>query len=261
MNTIGEAYVIADDDKATTGGESVKEFADVYRRRRDKRYPAVQAKEKTCVAIDPGHQCKGNPTLEPIGPGSSRTKPKVAGGAVGRYSGLAEYELNLKVGLLLRDELEKRGYQVFMTRTTNDVDISNAERAKSAETANADIFVHIHANDSDDPTDSGALTICMTPNNPYCARLYKESRRLSYAVLDTLTAATGAGKRGVWETDAMSGINWASVPVTIIEMGFMSNEKEDRLMATAEYQAKLALGIANGIDIYLNCNDSVSKAM
>ncbi len=202
------------------------------------------------VAIDPGHQRRGNPTQEPIGPGSTNTKDRVAPGIRGVYSGLAEYELNMKVGLLLRDELEKRGYRVIMTRTENDVDISNAERARIAESANADIFVRIHANASDDPSDSGALAICMTPDNPYCAWLYQESRRLCDVLLDALTAATGAVNRGVWETDTMSGINWASMPVTIVEMGFMSNEREDRLMAMPEYQLKLAYGIANGIDRY-----------
>lgn len=202
------------------------------------------------VAIDPGHQRRGNPTQEPIGPGSTNTKDRVAPGMRGVYSGLAEYELNMKVGLLLRDELEKRGYRVIMTRTENDVDISNAERARIAEPANADIFVRIHANASDDPSDSGALAICMTPDNPYCAWLYQESRRLCDVLLDALTAATGAVNRGVWETDTMSGINWASMPVTIVEMGFMSNEREDRLMAMPEYQLKLAYGIANGIDRY-----------
>lgn len=202
------------------------------------------------VAIDPGHQRRGNPTQEPIGPGSTNTKDRVAPGMRGVYSGLAEYELNMKVGLLLRDELEKRGYRVIMTRTENDVDISNAERARIAESANADIFVRIHANASDDPSDSGALAICMTPDNPYCARLYQESRRLCDVLLDALTAATSAVNRGVWETDTMSGINWASMPVTIVEMGFMSNEREDRLMAMPEYQLKLAYGIANGIDRY-----------
>ena len=135
------------------------------------------------------------------------------------------------------------------------MNISNAERAKIAENENADVFVRIHANSSDKPADSGALTICMAPNNPYCTHIYKESRSLSYAVLEALTVTTGAGKLGVWETNDMSGINWASMPVTIIEMGFMSNEKEDQLMATADYQAKMLLGIANGIDMYLNFHD------
>ena len=81
----------------------------------DEKDTAVQARKKKCVAIDPGHQRKGSPVLEAIGPGSSRTI-KVADGTVGLYSGLAEYKLHLKVGLLLRDDLEKRGYKVMMTQ-------------------------------------------------------------------------------------------------------------------------------------------------
>ena len=217
---------------------------------------ADERDERMIVCIDPGHQKHANLDKEPIGPGSTETKYKVTGGATGCVTHVPEYKLVLKVAKKLRKELKYRGYKVIMTRKTHDVDLSNSERARIANEADADVFIRIHANADDSSSVKGALACAPTSSNSFLSRrVRKKSQKLSKTVLNAFCAATGAKNRGVMYTDSMSGINWCEVPVTIIEMGFMSNPDEDRLMQDPDYQDKMVRGMADGIDVFLGTTE------
>ena len=230
---------------ACTGGELVRMLFRLH--------PVMPRKEDEksyLIVIDPGHQRQGDSRTEPNGPGSEEMKKRTSSGTYGSSSHLNEYELTLTVSLQLRDELERRGYRGALTRESHDVTLSNVERARFANELGADAVLRIHANGSTDTTAHGVETINMTENSPYNAELYPRSRALSEAVLDGLCASTGAARRYVWDTDTMTGINWSTVPVTIVEMGFMTNPEEDLRMADPVYQAKIVRGIADGVDQY-----------
>ena len=204
------------------------------------------------IGIDPGHQSESvdMSALEPNGPGSSEMKAKCSTGTQGSYSGVPEYQLNLEISLQLRDELEQRGYQVVMTRTDNETAISNMERAQYVASQGAEIYVRIHANGDDSHTASGALTMSPSQNNSYIPQLFDQSNRLSQCIVDSYCAATGFQNLGIQYTDTMTGINWSTIPVTILEMGFMTSRDDDLKMNDVEFQKTMVQGIANGIDSY-----------
>ena len=204
---------------------------------------------KHIVIIDPGHQQKADTTMEPDGPGSSTTKYRDSGGTYGQTTKKYEYQLNLEISLLLRTELQLRGYEVFLTRETNDVNLGNIDRAAFASDHNGEALIRIHANGSTDTSATGAMSICQTPNNPY-QNLYTESRLLSDCLLDCYVASTGLKKEYVWETDTMAGNNWSTVSTTILEMGYMTNPSDDTNMSDPEFQKLMASGIADGVDLY-----------
>lgn len=202
------------------------------------------------IVIDPGHQGKGNNEKEAIGPNSSTMKAKVTSGTTGVYSKKAESQMTLEVGLKLRSELQARGYTVVMTRTSQNVNISNQERAKIGNSHHAFAVIHLHC-DGATSSARGAHTIAPSKNNPYCSSIYKASSLLARNVIDAYCQTTGIKSRGVSYRDDLTGLNWSEVPAIYLEMGFISNKAEDQLLSDPSFQDKCVKGIANGIDQYI----------
>lgn len=214
----------------------------------------AEAKSEIVIVLDPGHQGShvDMSAPEPNAPGSDVMKAKCTSGTSGKYSGFPEYQLNLQVALLMRQELEARGYQVLLTREDNDKAISNAQRAQLANEAGADAYIRIHANGSENTAAQGALALVPSPGNAYVGQLHDQSYRLAEAILNAYCAETGFANKGIQENDSMTGINWSQVPVMIMEMGFMSNEHDDLAMADDGFQAVMVKGMVDGIDAYFS---------
>jgi len=204
------------------------------------------------VVIDPGHDLRANPATESIGPGSSTRKIKDGGGTRGVVSGLTEAELNLRVALRLRTLLERAGVRVVMTRTeTVGTSIGNVARARIANRAGAALFLRIHADGSTDPSARGTHTLYPALRPSWTDDVYASSKRAARTVQSELVRALGFPDRGLQERSDFTGFNWADVPVILVEMGFMTNATEDRLLATSAYQRRAAVGLCRGALRYL----------
>ena len=208
---------------------------------------SVRAASAPVVVIDPGHDRRANLTTEPIGPGSSTRKIKDGGGTHGVVSGLTEADLNLRVALRLRDLFQRAGVRVVMTRTrTAGTSIGNVARARIANTSHAALFLRIHADGSTDHVTRGTHTLYPALHRGWTDDVYASSKRAAGTVQSELVRALGFPDRGLQERTDFTGFNWSDVPVILVEMGFMTNATEDRLLATDAYQRRAARGLCRG---------------
>ena len=209
----------------------------------------IYAKENFIVCIDPGHQAKGDPKGEPIAPGSGSKKARVASGTAGVGTKKPEYAVNMEAGLILKSLLEQKGYKVVMTRETNEVNISNVERAQVANAAKADMTIRLHCDSIGNSGKSGAVLIVPSKTGKYTAGIYPASFKYAECLKKSLQDS-GVKVNGIFERSDMTGFNWSQVPVVIFEMGFMSNWNEDRMLCDSNYQTKLMQAVAVAIDAY-----------
>jgi N-acetylmuramoyl-L-alanine amidase len=202
------------------------------------------------VCIDPGHQARSDLSPEPIGPDAKTMKQRVTAGVTGAETGMPESEITLQVAVNLKKRLESLGLRVVMTRTTNDVNISNRERALVANRSGAHLFVRIQGQGSTDPATAG-VEVLYPGMNRWTAPIASSSKQAAHAVHSAVLQATGAPDQGVLARTDLTGFNWSKTPAILVGCGYLTNPVEDRLLASPHYQDKLAGGIADGIVAYL----------
>lgn len=208
---------------------------------------AAALKTRT-IGIDPGHQGVEDTGLEYIAPNSIRTKIRMSRGTVGTKSGIAESAINMQIAEKLRALLEHEGVVVVMTRTSDDVNISNYERAIMMNDAQVDLWIRLHCDNAISSRTSGAsMLVPSRSNNPL---IYKQSLALGKNVLNEFCLSTGAQTLSVRALMNQTGFNWSEVPVVAIEMGYLSNAQDDVNLNSDTYQNCCASGIFNGIVSY-----------
>lgn len=202
----------------------------------------VKRLEGVTIGLNAGHQTRTNATPIPIAPGARETVYSIKVGSAGVVTRVPEYEVNLQVALRLQQLLEAEGATVVMVRTSNDINLSNIERAHIMNDAQCDLALQIHCNGSQNRTRTG-FSIYTQQLGSVAAR----SQELGRAMLPTILEITGANDAGCHASAGYASLNWSSVPSVLLEMGYLSNPAEDRKLASAEYQMLLAQAICESL--------------
>ncbi len=169
-------------------------------------------------------------------------------GAIGA-NGTREKDVTLKITKKVQELLKKKGAKVSMTRTDDrDVYGPNASdvqelqaRVNVAEENNADVFISIHINSSTNKKVGGFSSYYYPKTN--------NDARLAQAVQDRLVKSFGLDDLGIRKANFYVNKR-SSMPSTLLELGFISNAKEEKLMKSNWYINKLAKSIAEGIEDY-----------
>ena len=108
-----------------------------------------------------------------------------------------------------------------------------------------DYALRIHCNGSNDPNVQGAFML-VPASNPYV----QDCNTAASCLINAFCSRTGAVNMGVFKRSDQTGFNWCNRMIVNIELGHMTNEQEDRKLASADYQSTMAQGLLEGIIAY-----------
>ena len=159
--------------------------------------------------------------------------------------GVIEKDINLTIARLVRDKLKELGYQVVMSRSV-DRYVAKEDRVRKANEIQADIYVSIHQNSSDQRSVNG-MEVWYDGTDAQ-----RDSRRLALLVSQQTARSTKAVERMVRGDADFHVTGSTQMPACLIETGFLSNREERTKLASADYQEQIASGIVQGIEYYFH---------
>ncbi len=215
---------------------------------------------KKVIVIDAAHQEKPDLDKEPIGPGSDVTRSKATVGTTGIKTKTPEYVFTLELAKQMEQVLIASGYDVYLTREEDDVNMSNLDRSTFANEHKADLFIRLHGNSGNDLSLQGIEMFYPSKDNIHVGNLSEPSEKASMYILSELIKTTGANSQGVYALDNMPEHNFSMSPVVTLLPGYMTNREEDELLQTTAYQVKLAEGLKNGLNLYFESLENRQSA-
>jgi len=168
-------------------------------------------------------------------------------GTIG-FSGSYEKDVNLQIAKKLKEKLDSNGYKVILTRDIDEY-IDNLLRAKLANKKRARVFISIHANAIENNNSTNGVQVLYYPNRKSTIGDLNNNEFASI-IMDSLLNGTNAIDKGVIEREDLIVLNQTKMPSIIVETGFLSNQREEQLLLTDEYQKKIVDSIVKGLERY-----------
>lgn len=182
-----------------------------------------------------------------IDPGHGGEDP----GAIG-FSGKYEKDINLEISQKLNENLRSKGYKTILTRDSDQY-IENLARADLANKKKSRIFISIHGNAMDNDSSVDGIQVLYYPSRESTVGDLNNSE-LAQIMMNSIVNGTGARNRGIIERTDLTVLRHTKMPAILIEYGFLSNENEERLLLTDEYQDLMVDSIVDGLESYFNMN-------
>lgn len=206
------------------------------------------------IGLDPDGQVVMDNSLEPISPWSQVTKPKMEERIFGVNSETPDYQVNLQITKALKRLLELEGATVIMTKTDADSNLSNAQRAQylcgtaASNSVRCYLALRIGCNQSVSPESRGTTAFLQKNTMTRYAALAEH-------ILANITHVTGMPTIPPVETDSDTFLNWSDVAAISIELGYLTNTLDEKILVDPLYQTMIADAIRDAVVQYVETLD------